>query len=125
MDICIQSVVNMGNCCESQSSNFLIVINAINGEAENGFTEYTGCHYPDILPVREVNRLISGVNSVIQATKSQKKYKRLRKPCKCLALFACFSCVAFPILLIMAMLSSNCNLCVDLAGEYHHRMTLR
>ena len=115
---------NMGNCCESQN-NFLTVIYAINGEAENGFAEYTSCNYPDILPVGEVNSLISGVNSAIQATKSQKKYKRLRAPRKCLALFACLTCVAFLILFMIQLLSSNCKVCGDLAGEYLlHRITL-
>jgi len=105
----------MGNCCESQH-NFLTVIYAINGEAENGFAKYTSCNYPDILPVGEVNRLISGVNSAIQATKSLKKYTRLRKPQKCLALFACFTWVAFPILLFLRLLTSNCKVCGEFAG---------
>ena len=114
----------MGNCCESQS-NFLTVINAINGEAENGFAEYTSCNHPDILPEREVNRLIPGMNSAIQSTTSHKKYKRLRKLCKCLMLFACFTWVAFVIFFIVVYIKqSNCKLCVDLAGKYLHKITL-
>ena len=66
----------MGNC-ESKKDDCLFVVNAIRGEAENGFAECTSSNCPDILPVEEVNILIKGVNSAIKATKCQKKYIRL------------------------------------------------
>ena len=57
----------MGNC-ESKKDDCLFVVNAIRGEAENGFAECTSSNCPDILPVEEVNILIKGVNSAIKAT---------------------------------------------------------
>ena len=68
----------MGNC-ESKKEDCLFVIHPTKDKAENGFDEFTSSNYPDILPVGEVNRLISRVNCAVRVTKYQKEFMQLTK----------------------------------------------
>ena len=93
----------MGNCV-SQKDDYLLVVNAIKGEAENGFPECASSNYSDILPVGAVNRLISRVNSAIQTTKSQKKFIRLKDQYDGLVIFVIwllgFNCITTFVILL-------------------------
>ena len=85
----------MGNC--GSKKDCLAVINAIKGDAKNGFSECTSSNNPDILPVGKVNRLVETLNSAVQATKSQKEFIKVTKLHNRLIklMFVCFfvSCI--------------------------------
>ena len=93
----------MGNC-ESKKEDCLFVIHPIKGKAENGFDEFTSSNYPDILPVGEVNRLISRVNCAVRVTKYQKEFIQLTKWnnfCAMLWIVSFFILVTVPVGLLL------------------------
>ena len=93
----------MGNCV-SQKDDYQFVVNALKGEAENGFPECARSNYSDILLVGEVNRLISRVNSAIQTTKSQMKFIQLKDQYNGLSIFLIgllgFNCITTFVILL-------------------------
>ena len=110
----------MGNCV-SQKDDYLLVVNAIKGEAENGFPECASSNYSDILPVGAVNRLISRVNSAIQTTKSQKKFIQLKDQYNGLSIFLIwlfgFNCIT-PVVILMTPGFRKSIICWIFMGKY-------